>query len=87
MQYLYPKNLRAKASVWLWGMKDFAILCIATLISVLVIATTRIAFPAAITLSYGFLTIRKEDATVMSYIRYAAKYFITEQQVYRWREE
>ena len=33
------------------------------------------------------LTIRKEDATVMSYIRYAAKYFITEQQVYRWREE
>ena len=81
MQYLYPKNLRSKASVWLWGMKDFAILCIATLISVLVIATTRI------TLCYGFLTIRKEDATVMSYIRYAAKYFITEQQVYRWREE
>ena len=68
-------------------MKDFAILCIATLISVLVIATTKMAFPAAITLCYGFLTIRKEDATVTSYICYATKYFITEQQVYRWREE
>ena len=22
-QYLYPKNLRAKANLWLWGLKDF----------------------------------------------------------------
>ena len=25
--YLYPKNLKAKANLWLWGMKDFLILC------------------------------------------------------------
>ena len=33
-QYIYPQNLKAKASLWLWGMRDFVILCIAALLSV-----------------------------------------------------
>ena len=33
--YLYPQNLKATANLWLWGLRDFAILCIATLLSVL----------------------------------------------------
>lgn len=28
-QYLYPQNLKATANMWLWGLKDFAILGIA----------------------------------------------------------
>lgn len=33
-QYIYPQNLKAKASLWLWGMRDFVILCVAALLSV-----------------------------------------------------
>jgi len=77
MKYLYPKNLKSKANLWLWGMKDFAVLALAGL---------KIYFPAVITLCYGFLTIRKDDATVLYYIRYAARYFITEQQTYKWEK-
>ena len=27
--YLYPKNLKATANLWLWSLRDFAIICIA----------------------------------------------------------
>lgn len=83
--YLYPKNLKAKANLFLWGLKDFAILCILLLLSVLAVAKLGTLLPLAVTLCYGFLTIRKEDATVMNFIRFSVKYFITEQQTYKWR--
>lgn len=86
MKYLYPKNLKSKANLWLWGMKDFAVLCVAALVSVLALAGLKIYLPAVITLCYGFLTIRKDDATVLYYMRYAARYFITEQQTYKWEK-
>ena len=54
--------------------------------SVKSIAGLKIYLPAVITLCYGFLTIRKDDATVLYYIRYAARYFITEQQTYKWEK-
>ena len=34
-QYLYPQNLKATANLWLWSLRDFAILCIAVLLSAL----------------------------------------------------
>lgn len=33
--YLYPKNLKAKANLWLWGMRDFILLCASALLSIL----------------------------------------------------
>lgn len=84
-QYLYPKNLRAKANILLWGMRDFIILSIGTLLSVAAIAELGLMFPAAITLCFGFLTIRKDEMTVLDYIRYAGRYFLFGQQYYEWK--
>ncbi len=56
--YLYPQNLKATANLWLWGLKDFAILCIAALLSLLILVQIRFFIPAVVTLCYGFLTIR-----------------------------
>ena len=25
--YIYPQNLRAKANLWLWSLRDFLIIC------------------------------------------------------------
>ena len=69
----------------LWGLRDFCIIGIAALLSVVIMVYLGIFIPAAITLVYGFLTIRMDDTTVMDYIRYAVKYFITTQQYYEWR--
>lgn len=85
MYYLYPKNLKAKANMWLWGLKDFLILCILLLISAFALVKLGWLIPMAITLCYGFLTIRKDDATVMNFIMFSVKYFLTEQQMYKWR--
>ena len=84
--YLYPKNLKATANMWLWSLRDFAIMSIAMLLSVLILANTRMVIPLAVTLCFGFLTIRLEDTTVMDFIRYAVKYFISTQQEFYWAE-
>ena len=84
-QYLYPQNLKATANLWLWGLRDFCIIGIAALLSVVLLVYLEIFIPAAITLVYGFLTIRMDDTTVMDYIRYAVKYLITTQQYFEWR--
>ena len=55
-QYLYPQNLKATANLWLWGLRDFCIIGIAALLSVVMLVYLRIFIPAAITLVYGFLT-------------------------------
>lgn len=84
--YLYPQNLKATANMWLWSLRDFAIISIAMLLSVLILANTRMVIPLAVTLCFGFLTIRLEETTVMDFIRYAVKYFISTQQQFYWAE-
>lgn len=83
--YLYPQNLKATANLWLWGLRDFTILCIAILVSAVILVQTRIALAVAMTLCYGFLTIRMDDTTVLDYMRYAVRYFIGTQQYFEWR--
>lgn len=83
--YLYPQNLKAKANLWLWSLRDFAIFSVAVLISAAIFIHTGILLPAAVTLCFGFLTIRKDDVTVVDFMGYAARFFLTSQQYYEWR--
>ena len=83
-QYLYPQNLKATANLWLWGLRDFCILGIAALLSIVALVQLRIVIPAA-TLCYGFLTIRLDDTTILDFMKYAVRYFISTQQYYEWR--
>ena len=41
-QYNYPQNLRAKANLWLWNLRDFLIMGIAVLLSVVILVHTHI---------------------------------------------
>ena len=60
-RFLYPQNLKAQANMWLWGMRDFIILAICALLSVVAAVELGWLIPAAGTLCFGFLTIRKDD--------------------------
>ncbi len=84
-QYVYPQNLKATANMWMWSLRDFAIIGIAAMLSVVALVTLGFFIPAAATLCFGFLTIRHEDATVLDFIKYAVRYFLTTQQHYEWR--
>ena len=83
-QYLYPQNLKATANLGLWSLRDFAILCIAVLLSALALVQLGMFIPAAVTLCFGFLTIRMDDTTVLDYMRYAVRYLISTQQYFEW---
>ncbi len=83
--YLYPQNLKAKAGLWLWSLRDFTILTVAILLSALAYVNLGTAVPAAISLCYGFLTIRGGDVTVLDYLGWAVRFFLTAQQYYEWR--
>lgn len=83
-QYLYPQNLKATANLWLWGLRDFVILGVATLLSIVLLVRLRMAVPLALTLCFGFLTIRLEDSTVLDFLIHAVRFFISTQQFYKW---
>ena len=42
-------------------------------------------FPLAGALCFAFMTIRMEDTTVMDYLGYAVRHFVTSQKYYEWR--
>ena len=85
-QYIYPQNLKAQAKLWLWKLRDIAIIGIALLISIFAVATVKLFFPLALTLVYAFLTIQLDDVSIMDFIKRAVKFFISTQQNYVWKE-
>ena len=84
-QYLYPQNLKATANLWLWGLRDFVILGVAALLSIVLLARLRMAVPLALTLCFGFLTIRLEDSTVLDFLIHAVRFFLSTQQYFEWK--
>lgn len=77
--------MRASATLWHWSLKDFAIIVVGALFSAMVLATTRILIPAVLTAAFAFLSIRNDETTILDFLKYAARYFISTQQYYEWR--
>lgn len=82
--YLYPDNLKAKATMWLWQLRDLAVIGIGAILSVLALVQTGIVVPALVTAVFAFLTIRFEDTSILDFISYACAFFFT-QQFFEWR--
>jgi len=82
---MYPDNLKAKAILWLWELKDIGIIGIGLLISVFALAQLGFMPPIVITAVYTFLTIQFEDTSILNFIRYACTFFIFKQQIFEWR--
>ncbi|WIV13576.1 hypothetical protein [Proteiniborus sp. MB09-C3] len=83
--YMYPDNLKAKATLWLWELKDIGIIGVGLLISVFALAQLRLMSPIVITAVYSFLTIQFEDTSILNFIRYACAFFLLKQQIFEWR--
>ena len=84
--YYYPYNLRSQAKLWLWNLRDIAIIGVALLVSILALTQIQFFLPLALTLVYMFLSIRMDDVCVLDYIRCGVKYFLLSQQYYEWKE-
>lgn len=84
--YIYPDNLKAKARLWLWELRDVAIIGAALLIGVISLARVGTFLPLMCAAVYAFLTIRTEDASILDFLRYAARFLILQPQRFDWRE-
>lgn len=83
--YIYPDNLKARAALWLWQLKDIGIIGVCALVSVLALTQAGFFLPIVFTAVYAFLTIRFEDASIMDFIQYACAFFFLCQQFFEWR--
>ncbi len=83
--YMYPDHLKAKATLWLWELRDIGIVSAGLLISVFALSQVGTMFPIVITAVYAFLSIKFEDTSILDFIRYACAFFIFKSQMYEWR--
>ena len=83
--YIYPDNLKAKAKLWLWELKDVAVIGIGLLLSVLALTQGAGMFLLVITVMYAFLSIRTDGASILDYLRCAVCFLFLHQQYFEWR--
>jgi hypothetical protein len=82
--YIYPDNLKSKAVLWLWQLRDIGVIGIGLLLSVFALAQLKLLPPIVVTALYAFLTIRFEDTSILDFIKYACAFFFVRQQIYEW---
>ena len=84
--YIYPDNLKAKAKLWLWELKDVAVIGIGLLLSVLALTQGAGMFLLVVTVMYAFLSIRTDGASILDYLKCAVCFLFLHQQYFEWRE-
>ena len=83
--YLYPEHLKAKATLWLWTLRDIGVLVGALVLSALVLARFGTGLPLVLTALYAFLSIRVEEASILDFLCRAVNFLLLRQQRYEWR--
>ena len=68
--------------LWLWTLRDVAIIGIGLLLSVLALAQSGFLPPLVVTVLFAFLSIRVEDASILDFLRYAVCFLFLKQQYY-----
>ena len=83
--FIYPENLKAKATLWLWELRDVAIIGIGLLLSILALSQTGLMIPLVITALYAFLSIRVDESNILDFLRYAVCFLFLKQQYFEWK--
>ena len=83
--YIYPENLKAKPMLWLWLLRDIAIIGVAALISVMALVQGAGMAPLVGTVLYDFLSIQVDGSSILDFLRRAACFLLLQQQKYEWR--
>ena len=79
--------MRTQVKLWFWTLRDIIILGVALTVSVVSWAKLNFIVPAALTVLYGFLTIRMDEYSILDFIKRAWRYFVSTQQYFEWKEK
>ena len=83
--YIYHDNLTAKPTLFLWQLRDIAILAPALLLSIFLLVKVALMLPLILTIVFAILSVRVEGSSILDILRFAAAFFLTKQQYYEWR--
>ena len=72
--------------LWLWTLRDVAIIGVGLIISVLALAYGGFLPPLVVTVLFAFLSVRVEDASILDFLRHAICFLFLKQQYYEWRK-
>ena len=81
-----PRKPKSQRQTVVLEVRDFIIICTGLILSVVVLVNLWNVLPIAATASYAFLSLRADETSIIDYIFNAAKFFLTSQQLYFWRE-
>lgn len=84
--YIYPDNLNAKATLWLWQLRDLAVIGIGLLIAVLALTQLGLFLPMVLVAAYAFLSIHLDRLSVLDFLSFVVSFYITEQQIFEWED-
>lgn len=87
MKYIYPQNLKAKACIAVWSYKHFLIGIALIAAGMIILFNTGFLPTLALSIIYMFCTIEIDGTTILDFIKYAVRFFITGQQVFFWRNK
>ena len=85
MIYIYPSNLKARAALLLWSLRDIAIIVVLALLGILMLTQAGTPVLVAAAAAYAFLAIRFEDSSILDFLRRAWRFVVAEQQLFKWR--
>jgi hypothetical protein len=83
--YIYPSNLKARASLFLWRLGDVAAALLLTMLGAFLLSQTGSVLLLAVAAAYAFLAIRFDENSVLDYLKYAFRFCVSKQQFYLWR--
>ena len=84
--YIYPSDLKAKPKLWLWELRDIAVIGAGFILSVLALAQGAGMLLLVLTVLFAFLSIRTDGASILDFLRCAVCFLFLQQQYYEWSE-
>ena len=83
--YIYPDNMKGRASLFLWRLRDLVLILIGAVASILIWIGLKTVIPLVITVTIAFVSIRFDDQCIMDYLKSAFRFCISTQQYFLWR--
>ena len=83
--HFFEDSFTARATFWLWELRDLVAIGISLLLSVLALTQTGLMLPLIATALFAFLSIRFDGVCILDFIKYASAFLLFKPQLYEWR--
>lgn len=84
-EYIYPKDLKVSAIMFLWRLRDAAILMLLTVTAVILFGLAKTIVPLVGAAVFGVLTIDIGGIRICDYLKLCTQFF-GGQRIFFWRK-